>query len=133
MEHTRPLIVHGNGPSKIYLNGFGNYLARAWHPEEGCRHCKLGIINLENFKELPIVLLALFIEYPTPFLEEQLEKVFALDYPKKRMHLFVHNSVSFWESLVFMSWGLFCFVFVKESYVIAFYFLGVLYCLFIQF
>lgn len=94
VEHTKPVIVHGNGPSKIYLNGLANYLARAWHPEEGCRHCKLGMIDLENFKELPIVLLALFVEYPTPFLEEQLEKIYAIDYPKRRIHLFVHNTVS---------------------------------------
>lgn len=94
VEHTQPLIVHGNGPSKIYLNSFSNYLAHAWHPEEGCRHCELGMIRLDNLKELPIVLLALFIEYPTPFLEEHLEKISNLDYPKKRIHLFVHNSVS---------------------------------------
>lgn len=92
--HTQPLIVHGNGPSKIYLNNFGNYLARAYHLVEGCRHCKYGEIDLANFKELPIVLMGIFIEYPTPFMEEQLEKVYKIDYPKNRMHLFIHNAVS---------------------------------------
>lgn len=92
--HTKPLIVHGNGPSKIYLNNFGNYVARAYHPVDGCRHCKHGEIDLTNFKEFPIVLMGIFIEHPTPFLEEQLEKVYQIDYPKKRIHLFIHNAVS---------------------------------------
>lgn len=92
--HTKPLIVHGNGPSKIYLNNFGNYLAKAFHTGDGCRHCKLGEINLESFETLPVVLLGVFIEQPTPFLEEQLQKVYEIDYPKNRIHLFIHNAVS---------------------------------------
>lgn len=92
--HTTPLILHGNGPSKIYLNNFGNYLPRAYHPVEGCRHCRHGEIDLKKFKEFPVVLLGIFIEHPTPFLEEQLQKVYEIDYPKNKMHLFIHNTVS---------------------------------------
>lgn len=92
--HTRPLIIHGNGPSKIYLNNFANYLAKAYHPVEGCRHCKLGELNLQSLKELPVVMIAIFVEDPTPFLEEQLRKVHKIDYPKNRIHLFIHNTVS---------------------------------------
>lgn len=29
-SQTRPAIIHGNGPSKIQLNNFGNYLAGAF-------------------------------------------------------------------------------------------------------
>lgn len=93
--HTKPLVVHGNGSSKIHLSNFGNYLAKAFHPAEGCRHCKHGEINLAEFKDFPVVLLSLFVEYPTPFLEEQLEKVAKIDYPKKKLHLFIHNAVSY--------------------------------------
>lgn len=93
-SHTEPLIVHGNGPSKITLNSLGNYIAGSWNDEEGCVHCKLGTISLDNFSELPTVLIAIFVEYPTPFLEEQLEKVYAIDYPKDKTHLFIHNTVS---------------------------------------
>lgn len=92
--HTKPLIVHGNGPSKIYLNIFGNYVPRAYHPVEGCRHCKKGELDLSKFKQLPVVLVGIFIEQATPFLEEQLQKVYDIDYPKDRMHLFIHNAVS---------------------------------------
>ena len=41
----------------------------------------------------PLVMVGLFVETGTPFLEEMLAKVSALDYPKHRMHLFVHNQV----------------------------------------
>lgn len=36
---TKPLIIHGNGPSKITLNSLGNYLGKAWTPKNGCRYC----------------------------------------------------------------------------------------------
>lgn len=29
-SESRPAIIHGNGPSKIQLNNFGNYLAGAF-------------------------------------------------------------------------------------------------------
>ena len=38
-------------------------------------------------------MLALFIEKPTPFLAEVLERVTGLDYPKHRMRLWVHTLV----------------------------------------
>nr|CAH7738852.1 unnamed protein product [Callosobruchus chinensis] len=43
---------------------------------------------------MPLVYLAIFIEMNTPFLEECLQKVYNLDYPKERIHLFIHNAVS---------------------------------------
>lgn len=96
VTHTQPLILHGNGPSKLKLNSLGNYLARAWTQEEGCRHCKWGHIDLQKKTtvELPVVLIGIFIESATPFLEEQLHKIYKLDYPKQRIHLFIRNSVT---------------------------------------
>lgn len=96
ISHTRPLIIHGNGHSKIKLNSLGNYLAHSWTPEEGCLHCKWGHIDLQSRSNAnyPSVLIAIFIESPTPFLEEQLLKVHDLEYPKERIHLFIHNAVS---------------------------------------
>lgn len=43
----RPLIVHGNGPSKMMLNHFGNYLAKAWSATEGCSLCAEKKIELK--------------------------------------------------------------------------------------
>lgn len=93
---TQPSVLHGNGPSKLKLNSLGNYLASAWTSSEGCINCKLGHIDLQALSdsEKPTVLVSLFIEGATPFLEEQLEKVAALEYPKNRMHVFIHNAVS---------------------------------------
>lgn len=96
LSSTQPLILHGNGPSKLHLNAYANYVAKAWTPEDGCRHCELVTIDVDKIaeEELPIVYLALFVEEATPFLLEQLQKVVKLEYPKKRMHCFIHNNVS---------------------------------------
>lgn len=91
-----PLVLHGNGPSKTSLNALGNYLARAWNEQEGCRACRRGQVNLEEEQahNMPVVMMSLFIEQPTPFLEEFLQKIYEILYPKHKIHLFVHNQVS---------------------------------------
>lgn len=96
MYHTEPKVLHGNGPSKLALNYLGNYLADSWNSLEGCVRCKDSNLNLLNKKpsHMPKVFLALFIELNTPFLEEQLGKILAQEYPKERIDLFIHNSVS---------------------------------------
>lgn len=94
--HTEPIILHGNGLSKQTLNYLSNYLPNNWNSVDGCRNCKSNLIDLSNLKEteLPTVFLAVFIEFNTPFLEEQLEKIADLHYPKEKLHLFIHNNVS---------------------------------------
>lgn len=99
---TKPLIVHGNGPSKITLNALSNYLARAWNEVDGCNHCKINQIELEtvSIDDFPVVYMALFIEEATPFLEEFFEKIILLEYPKSKVHLFVHNNVKYHVDVV---------------------------------
>ena len=81
---------------QLYLNNLGNYIPNAWNSTEGCILCKEWARQLpEERGNWPTVLLAVFIEYPTPFLTEMLEKVALLDYPKEKMTLLVHNAVSF--------------------------------------
>ncbi|KAJ8912131.1 hypothetical protein NQ315_013220 [Exocentrus adspersus] len=96
VTHTEPLILHGNGPSKLTMNYLSNYVPKMWNSVEGCIKCKQNNVNLSDISvaEFPSVLLAIFIELNTPFLEEQLEKLHMLEYPKNRMHLFIHNAVS---------------------------------------
>lgn len=105
--NTVPLVVHGNGPSKLVLNTLGNYLANSWNPEDGCLSCWDDSIVLEDKdpKSYPIVLIAVFIEQPTPFLEEFLDKLYHIEYPREKLHLFVHNSAEFHAELLedFMS------------------------------
>ena len=101
-HNTVPMILHGNGLSKLLLNSLGNYVAQAWSSEEGCLSCWDNTIELENSDEdsYPKILVALFIEKPTPFLEEFLEKIYEQKYPKKKLHLFVHNNVLYHDDLV---------------------------------
>ena len=49
--------------------------------------------------EFPTVLVSLFFEQPTPFVEEFLERIANLKYPKSRIDLFVHNNVGGWQLL----------------------------------
>jgi procollagen-lysine,2-oxoglutarate 5-dioxygenase, invertebrate len=93
-----PSVVHGNGPSKLILNNFGNYLAGAFVDGE-CVSCVENNIPEEKQKSFT-VLIALFVEFPTPFLEEFLDKILALNYPKNKIHLFIHNNVEYHAPLV---------------------------------
>lgn len=54
---------------------------------------------VEEREKWPHVQLALFVELPTPFLPQMLEKLSALDYPKSHMSLWVHNKVKPWCGL----------------------------------
>ncbi|XP_076756253.1 procollagen lysyl hydroxylase isoform X2 [Xylocopa sonorina] len=100
--NTEPLVLHGNGYSKLSLNSLGNYLANAWSPEEGCIMCWEGTIELEETtpEAYPIVLIAIFIERPTPFLNEFFTTIHHQTYPKSRLHLFVHNNVEYHQDAV---------------------------------
>lgn len=95
----RPLIVHGNGPAKLTLNHFGNYLAKAWSIKEGCLMCSEKKVTLKD-DQLPSVMLAVFIEQATPFMEEFLDQLLEIDYPKQKIHLFLRNNVEYHEAEV---------------------------------
>ncbi|XP_019882579.1 procollagen-lysine,2-oxoglutarate 5-dioxygenase 1 isoform X1 [Camponotus floridanus] len=101
--NTVPLILHGNGFSKLVLNSLGNYLARAWTANEGCLACWDRTIELDKTKPetYPIILIAIFIEQPTPFLEEFFQAIHRQAYPKSRLHLFIHNNVPYHESVIY--------------------------------
>uniref|UniRef100_A0A8B9LVD9 procollagen-lysine 5-dioxygenase n=1 Tax=Astyanax mexicanus TaxID=7994 RepID=A0A8B9LVD9_ASTMX len=36
---TLPVVIHGNGPTKLQLNYLGNYVPTAWTYENGCGNC----------------------------------------------------------------------------------------------
>lgn len=40
-----------------------------------------------------MVYIAVFIEYPTPFLREYFDKILNLTYPKERLAILIHNQV----------------------------------------
>ena len=99
---TIPLIVHGNGRSKLILNSLGNYLASAWNHEVGCLSCWDDTIDLpkDKMETWPTILIALFVDRPTPFVEEFLEKIYLQSYPKSKLHLFIYNNVPYHEKVI---------------------------------
>ncbi|XP_047242064.1 multifunctional procollagen lysine hydroxylase and glycosyltransferase LH3 [Girardinichthys multiradiatus] len=103
---TLPVIIHGNGPTKLQLNYLGNYVPTAWTYEQGCGTCDddLLLFNDVPDEELPLVHVAVFIEHPTPFMEEFLERLTTLNYPKTRIRLFIHNNVVYHERHIQQFW-----------------------------
>uniref|UniRef100_A0A8C1NI27 procollagen-lysine 5-dioxygenase n=1 Tax=Cyprinus carpio TaxID=7962 RepID=A0A8C1NI27_CYPCA len=89
---TLPVVIHGNGPTKLQLNYLGNYVPTAWTYEHGCGICDDDLLDLSARSEMPLVHVAVFIEQPTPFLEEFLERLATLNYPHTRIRLFIHNN-----------------------------------------
>ena len=98
LYQTQPIIIHGNGNSKIPLNSLGNYLAKSWHPATGCLSCdddtrfNMDQLTLDKY---PHVLVAVNILKPTPFFTEFLQDVILLDYPKNRITLFIQSLTDF--------------------------------------
>lgn len=52
-------------------------------------------VVLFQAEDYPRVLLAIFVEHMTPFLEDFFQKLANLDYPKDKINLFIHYNVSF--------------------------------------
>ncbi|KAK4008169.1 procollagen-lysine,2-oxoglutarate 5-dioxygenase 1 isoform X2 [Daphnia magna] len=95
--NTVPLVIHANGPTKLFLNTLGNYIPKSWNAEEGCLNCWEDMNSLEKKKpkDFPKVVIGIFIENPTPFFEEFLHKFLALSYPKDKINLYIHNGASY--------------------------------------
>uniref|UniRef100_A0A8C1QX43 Procollagen-lysine, 2-oxoglutarate 5-dioxygenase 3 n=1 Tax=Cyprinus carpio TaxID=7962 RepID=A0A8C1QX43_CYPCA len=101
---TLPVVIHGNGPTKLQLNYLGNYVPTAWTYEHGCGICDDDLLDLSALRCMPLVHIAVFIEQPTPFLEEFLERLATLSYPHTRLRLFIHNNVVYHEQHVERFW-----------------------------
>uniref|UniRef100_UPI00398EBAFC procollagen-lysine,2-oxoglutarate 5-dioxygenase 1 isoform X1 n=1 Tax=Pristiophorus japonicus TaxID=55135 RepID=UPI00398EBAFC len=97
-----PVIIHGNGPTKVQLNYMGNYIPKVWTFETGCTECEKDTISLAAKKdtEFPTVLVGIFIEQPTPFVEEFFERLVNLNFPKEQLRIFIHNTQTHHEQHV---------------------------------
>ncbi|KAM4718872.1 procollagen-lysine,2-oxoglutarate 5-dioxygenase 2 isoform 2-T2 [Anableps anableps] len=102
--NSLPVVVHGNGNTKMYLNYLGNYVPNAWNYEHGCSHCDDDLLDLSQLHEHPDVLVGVFIEQPTPFLPEFFQRLLTLDYPKDKLKLFVHNNEVYHEKHIQRFW-----------------------------
>uniref|UniRef100_A0A6Q2YB16 procollagen-lysine 5-dioxygenase n=1 Tax=Esox lucius TaxID=8010 RepID=A0A6Q2YB16_ESOLU len=103
---TLPVVIHGNGPTKLQLNYLGNYVPTAWTHETGCGICDDNLLYLDKIsdEEMPLVYVAVFIVQPTPFLEEFLERLTTFNYPTSRIRLFIHNNVVYHEQHIQRFW-----------------------------
>uniref|UniRef100_A0A672JLH5 Procollagen-lysine,2-oxoglutarate 5-dioxygenase 1 n=1 Tax=Salarias fasciatus TaxID=181472 RepID=A0A672JLH5_SALFA len=90
---TLPVIVHGNGPTKLQINYLGNYIPNIWTFEGGCSVCDENLRPLEALQESehPLVMVGVFIQQPTPFVTVFFERLLQLQYPKNRLKLFIYN------------------------------------------
>ncbi len=96
---TLPMVFHGNGPSKLFLNTLGNYIPGSWNTKDGCVECWKDTQSIKSI-ETPRVVLAVYIELPTPFMDEFWEKLINLEYDKSAIDLFIHNNVEHHEKQV---------------------------------
>lgn len=90
---TLPVIVHGNGPTKLQISYLGNYIPNTWTFETGCTVCQEDLRPLTALKEseYPLVVIGIFIQQPTPFVSVFFERLLKLQYPKDRLKLFIYN------------------------------------------
>uniref|UniRef100_A0A3B5KY64 Procollagen-lysine,2-oxoglutarate 5-dioxygenase 1 n=1 Tax=Xiphophorus couchianus TaxID=32473 RepID=A0A3B5KY64_9TELE len=93
---TLPVILHGNGPTKLQMNYLGNYVPNSWTFESGCTACLENLRSLSSLKEseYPLVVIGIFIQQPTPFVSVFFERLLKLQYPKNRLKLFISNQVT---------------------------------------
>ncbi|CAH8872001.1 unnamed protein product [Trichobilharzia szidati] len=91
---TTPVIAHGNGPIKVEFSSLSNYLAYSWTPSRGCQQCEENNIHLNDHtkQEYPLIVMGIFIEYPTPFIGKFFQRVAELSYPKSRIHIVGHRA-----------------------------------------
>ncbi|CAI5669840.1 unnamed protein product [Oreochromis niloticus] len=101
---TLPVVIHGNGPTKLQLNYLGNYVPTAWTYETGCGICDDDMLFFNEDEQMPLVYVAVFIEHATPFMEEFLERLSTVNYPKTRIRLFIHNNVVYHERHIQKFW-----------------------------
>ncbi|XP_019944944.2 procollagen-lysine,2-oxoglutarate 5-dioxygenase 1 isoform X1 [Paralichthys olivaceus] len=93
---TLPVIIHGNGQTKLQVNYLGNYIPNTWTFETGCTVCHEDLRPLTALKEseYPLVVIGIFIQQPTPFVTVFFERLLKLQYPKNRLKLFIHSQVA---------------------------------------
>ncbi|XP_051970452.1 procollagen-lysine,2-oxoglutarate 5-dioxygenase 2-like isoform X2 [Xyrauchen texanus] len=102
--NSLPAIIHGNVNTKIYLNYLANYIPNIWNYESGCTICDQDMVDLSQLKEYPRVTVGVYIEQPTPFLPEFLERLRTLDYPKDKLNVFFHNTEVYHEKHIQKFW-----------------------------
>ncbi|XP_063724565.1 procollagen-lysine,2-oxoglutarate 5-dioxygenase-like [Symsagittifera roscoffensis] len=84
MTDTKPMVLHGNGASKNFLNF---YLANYILPKEEIPRSDelLWDLAIDNDGKLPTILVSLIFDSQYPFLEEFFANFAKLEYPRKKL------------------------------------------------
>lgn len=99
---SHPVVIHLSGPQKETLNSFGNYIARTF-TNNTCVTCKEDDVIIKNLiskdnkrpeKKFPNVMIGIFLNGATPFIDNFFNNIFGLNYPKERIDIRV-NSVQY--------------------------------------
>uniref|UniRef100_A0A0N4Z9N2 procollagen-lysine 5-dioxygenase n=1 Tax=Parastrongyloides trichosuri TaxID=131310 RepID=A0A0N4Z9N2_PARTI len=92
--NTHPILIHGNGPSKLHLNSLSNYVPGKQSNIDGCLYCNELQVD-RNKVVLPSISVALFIYKPIPFIEEFLQSFSNISYEKDKINLFIYCNQDF--------------------------------------
>ncbi|XP_059831029.1 multifunctional procollagen lysine hydroxylase and glycosyltransferase LH3-like isoform X2 [Hypanus sabinus] len=105
-QDTLPVIIHGNGPTKLQLSYLGNYIPNAWTHETGCGICDEDMLDFSELQDedYPHVTIGVFILQPTPFFQEFLDHLVTLDYPHDQLSLFIYNREVYHEKHIQEFW-----------------------------
>ncbi|XP_072428108.1 procollagen-lysine,2-oxoglutarate 5-dioxygenase 2 isoform X2 [Chiloscyllium punctatum] len=101
---TLPILIHGNRQTKHLLNYLGNYVPDAWTSDLGCTVCNEDLLDLSTLDEYPSVTVGIFIEQPSPFLPEFLERLLTINYPREKLKFFIHNKEVYHERHIHKFW-----------------------------
>uniref|UniRef100_A0A8C2JB08 procollagen-lysine 5-dioxygenase n=1 Tax=Cyprinus carpio TaxID=7962 RepID=A0A8C2JB08_CYPCA len=97
--NSLPAIIHGNVNTKV------NVFLLFMSVKNGGSVKNVDLNQNHSFpSEFPQVTVAIYIEQPTPFLPEFLERFLSLDYPKDKLNIFVHNSEVYHEKHIQKFW-----------------------------
>uniref|UniRef100_A0A8C1BC92 procollagen-lysine 5-dioxygenase n=1 Tax=Cyprinus carpio carpio TaxID=630221 RepID=A0A8C1BC92_CYPCA len=109
--NSLPAIIHGNVNTKVnvffFFSSMNNGILYSLHSHvkftlhHGRGFCQLFSLSKQEF---PQVTVGIYIEQPTPFLTEFLERFLSLDYPKDKLNVFVHNSEVYHEKHIQKFW-----------------------------
>ncbi|KAL3994436.1 2OG-Fe(II) oxygenase family protein [Acanthocheilonema viteae] len=94
--NTYPLVIHGNGPSKLHLNHLNNYNDPL---RMTTRKTQSITMDLEKIG-LPKIFLSIIISKPVPFIREFFENIEKLTYANDKIDLYVYCNQLFMEKEV---------------------------------
>ncbi|VDO35516.1 unnamed protein product [Onchocerca flexuosa] len=94
--NTYPLVIHGNGPSKLHLNHLANYIDPLRIATVETQSTKM---DLEK-TNLPRLFLSIIIAKPIPFIREFFGNIRKLAYANELIDLYVYCNQKFMEKEV---------------------------------